>query len=198
MLWNSPRSRLRNHYSSAVKQSLSLENRLAKNPVLKNAYLDTVKTDNDSGYFWILEPTELPETRNEPQWLLPHHPVVNPNKPGKVRRVCNAACEFERHSFNKSLFIGPDLLQNLVKIIFRFREKPFGTSADIEAWFLRGTSPSRRCKMPFGEKINQTTYPRMNTLGIYLKPKTRHHVQILFYDVQPRIMRKNSQSLLEL
>ena len=137
MLWNSPRSRLPNNYRSAVKHFLSLENRLAKNPELKDACSDTIKTDKDSGYTQIIEPTQLQETKNEPQWYLPHHPVINPNKPGKVRRVCNAASEFEGYSLNKSLFICPDLLQNLVGIIFRFREKPFGMSADIEAMFLQ-------------------------------------------------------------
>ena len=146
MLWNSPRSRLPNNYRSAVKQFLSLENRLAKNPEIKDAYSDTIKTDKDSGYIWILEPTELQETKNEPQWYLPHHPVINPNKPGKVRCVCIAASEFEGHSLNKSLFIGPDLLQNSVGIIFRFREKPFGMSADIEAMFLQVQVPPEDAK----------------------------------------------------
>ena len=125
---------------------MSLEIRLAKNPELKDAFSDTIKTDKDSDYIRILEPTELQETRNEPQWYLPHHPEINPNKPGKVRRVCNATSEFEGHSLNKSLFIGPDLLQSLVGIIFRFREKPFGMSADIEAMFLQVQVPSEDAK----------------------------------------------------
>ena len=146
MLWNSPRSRLPNNYRTAVKQFLSLENRLAKNPELKDAYSDTMKTDKDSGYIRIIEPTGLQQTKNEPQWYLPHHPVINPNKPGKVRRVCNAASEFEGQSLNKSLFIGPGLLQNLVGIIFRFREKPFGMSKDIESLFLQVQVPPEDAK----------------------------------------------------
>ena len=66
-------------------------------------------------------------------------------------------------------------------------------SADIEAMFLQVQVPPED-----GEKINQTKYPRLNTLGIYLEPKTRQHVQIILYNVQPQTMRKNSQSLLEL
>ena len=90
MLWNSQRSSLPNNYRSAVKQFLSLKNRLAKNLELKDACSDTIKTNEDSGYFRILEPNELQETRNEPQWYLPHHPVINPNKPGNVRHVRKA------------------------------------------------------------------------------------------------------------
>ena len=76
----------------------------------------------------------------------PHHPAFNPNKPGKVRRVCNAASEFEEHSLNKSLLLGLDLLQNFVGIVFRFRRKPFGTSADIEAMFLQVQFPPEDAK----------------------------------------------------
>ena len=67
MLWNSPRFSFPNNYRSAVKQFVSLENRLSQNPELKDVYSDTIKTDKDSGYIRILEPTELQDTRNEPQ-----------------------------------------------------------------------------------------------------------------------------------
>ena len=33
----------------------------------------------------------------------------------------------------------------------------------------------------------------MNTLGMYFEPMTRQHVNFLFYQVQPKTMRKNSQ-----
>ena len=59
-----------------------------------------------------------------------------------MRRVCNAASEFEGQSLNKSLVIGPDLLQNLVGIIFWFREKSFVMSANIEAMFLQVQVPA--------------------------------------------------------
>ena len=125
---------------------MSLKNRLAKNLELKDAYSDLIKTNDDSGYIRILEPNELQETGNEPQWYLHHHPVINPNKPGKVRHVRNAASDFEGHSLNKSLFIGPDLLQNLVGIIVRFREKPFSTSADIKTMSLQVQVPQEDAK----------------------------------------------------
>ena len=137
---------LPNNYRTAVKQFLSREKRLAKYPELKDAYSGTIKTDKDSSFIRILKPTEIQETRNEPEWYIPHHPVINPNKPGKVRRVCNAANEIEGHSLNKSLFIGPDLLQNLVGINFRFREKSFAMGADIEAMFLQVQVPPEDAK----------------------------------------------------
>ena len=66
-----------------------------------------------------------------------HHPVLNPNKPQKVRRVCNAASKFRRISLNDVLLIGPDLLRSLWGIIFCLREKPVALSADFEEMFLQ-------------------------------------------------------------
>ena len=58
---------------------------------------------------------QQPET--EKTWYLPHHPVVNPKKPGKVRGVANAAANFRGQSLNSNLITGPDLLNNLVGIL---------------------------------------------------------------------------------
>ena len=77
------------------------------------------------------------ESRSEREWYLPHHPVVNPTKPGKVRRVLNGAAKFNSAYLNKSLLTGPDLLQNLIYVLLRFREHPFAVSADIERMFLQ-------------------------------------------------------------
>ena len=65
------------------------------------------------------------------------HPVVNPNKPGKVRRVLNGASKFHGTSLNKSLLVGPDLLQNLIFVLLRFRQHKYAVSADIEGTFLQ-------------------------------------------------------------
>ena len=71
------------------------------------------------------------------EWFLPHHPVVSPNKPGKVRRVLNGASKFHGTSLNKSLLVGLDLLQNLTFVLLRFRQHKYAVSADIEGMFLQ-------------------------------------------------------------
>ena len=62
-------------------------------------------------------------------------------KQEKVGRVCNAAVKYKSCSLNDKLISGPDLLRNLLGIIFRFREKQYAITADIENeckffWFL--------------------------------------------------------------
>ena len=84
------------------------------------------------------------------EWYLPHHPVINPNKPGTVRRVLNGAAKFRGYSLKKSLLTGSDLLQNLVSISLRFRRHAFAVSADIEAMFLQvGVPESDRSSIRF-------------------------------------------------
>ena len=63
--------------------------------------------------------------------------VLNPNKPGKVRRVCNAAAKYKDICLNDKLLAAPDLLHGLIGTIFRFREGPIALTADIESMFLQ-------------------------------------------------------------
>ena len=75
------------------------------------------------------------------KWYLLHHPIVNPKKPGKVRRVCDAAAKFQGSSLNSHLLGGPDLLNNIVGIFMRFREEKVALSGDIEAMFNQVAVP---------------------------------------------------------
>ena len=80
------------------------------------------------------------------QWYLPHHPVINPNKPEKIRRVCNAASRFCRVSLNESLVPGPDLLSDMIGIVLRFRLFCVALTADIEAMFMQIEVPANEQK----------------------------------------------------
>ena len=70
-------------------------------------------------------------------WNLRHHPVVNSNKPGKVRRVENIAAKFKGQSLISNFITGPNLLNNLVGILLRFCENPVATLSDIERMYMQ-------------------------------------------------------------
>ena len=70
-------------------------------------------------------------------WYLPHHPNEDPNKPGKVRRVANAASKFRGQSLNTNLLTGPDLLSSLLGVLVRFRENQIAVLANIEGMFMQ-------------------------------------------------------------
>ena len=121
LLWREEEVKLPNNYS-AMGQLKSLERRLQKDETLRKRYQETIDTDVNAGYVRKVDQTELNETRNRLQRYLPHHPVINPHKPEKIRRVCNAAAKYKGVALNDKLLSGADLLQSLIGIIFRFRE----------------------------------------------------------------------------
>ena len=77
------------------------------------------------------------------EWYLPHHPVLKPNKPGKVRGVCNAASKYKGVCLNDKLLAGPDLLHGLIGTIFRFRERRVALTADMKSMFLQVQVPQQ-------------------------------------------------------
>ena len=142
MLWTDDSVKLLDNYYSSLIQFKSLEQRLSRNLSLKEQYSKTVRDDLEKGYIIEVEKHD-PNCRTPREWYLPHHPVVNPHKPGKVRRVLNGASKFHGHSLNNALLIGPDLLQNLLHVLLRFRKYIFALSADIEGMFLQVGVPEK-------------------------------------------------------
>ena len=69
--------------------------------------------------------------------------MLNPNKPGKMRRVCNAASKYKGLCLNDKLLAGPDLLHGLIGTIFRFLEGPVALTADMESMFLQVQVPEQ-------------------------------------------------------
>ena len=149
MLWAEDNSELPNNFYSASAQLKSLEKRLDKDPELKQRYSKSIAEDIEKGYV-IIVPQEQLNGNSPRDWYLPHHPVLNPNKPGKLRRVLNGAATFHHKSLNSSLLAGPDLLRNLFSVLIRFREHPYAASADIEGMFLQvGVPPADQRSLRF-------------------------------------------------
>ena len=86
MLWIDSKLSLPNNYYSSLAQFKTLKRRLSKDPELRERYAETIREDIRKIY--------PHDPRSDREWYLPHHPVVNPNKPGKVRRVLNGASKF--------------------------------------------------------------------------------------------------------
>ena len=141
MLWSEQESNLPNNYGSALGQHYSLERRFQRDPSLKELYQQSIDTEVEKGFVKILGESEVKGTFGK-EWYLPHQPVLNANKPGKVRRVCNAAEKFKDIYLNDKLLAGPDLLHGLTETIFRFREG-IALTADIESKFLQVQVPER-------------------------------------------------------
>ena len=63
---------------------------------------------------------------DKPLWYLPHHPVMHPLKPGKVRVVFDCAPRYKQASLNQELLQGPDEANRLVGVLSHFRMESVG------------------------------------------------------------------------
>ena len=118
----------------ALKQLDQLDPKLSKIPILKEKCQATLDADLEKGY---VVKVHVSESLTDNVSFLPHHPVTNENKPGKVRRVANASSIFQGQYLNSNLLKGPDLLSNLTGVIMRFRENRIALCADIEQMAMR-------------------------------------------------------------
>lgn len=121
---------LPNNYALALRLFLSQERRFKKDPDYAAGYARVVNGYITAGHAKKVSPSEV---ANTPElWFLPHHGVVTPTKPGKIRVVFNPSARFKGISLNDQLYKGPDLLTSLIGIIMRFRRLPVPISGDIE------------------------------------------------------------------
>ena len=102
-----------------LKQLDQLDQKLSKNPLLNEKFQATRDADLVKRYVVKVHGSE---SLTDNVAFMPHHPVINENKPGKFRRVANASSIFQGQSRNSNLLRGPDLLSNLTGVIMRFRE----------------------------------------------------------------------------
>ena len=100
LLWREDEVKLTKNLYSAMGQLKSLEQRLLKDDMVRKRYQETIDTDVKDGYVRKVQQIELCETIDKLQWYLPHHPVINAQKPEKVRRLCNAAAKYQGVALN--------------------------------------------------------------------------------------------------
>ena len=125
---------LGNNYSVAKRRLDFLTKRFKKDENMHKLYKRNIDEYVDAGYATRLSQAEI-ETRSSKTWYLPHHGVVHPSKPGKIRTVFDAAARHNGYSLNDNLITGPDLLNSLAGILLRFRMFQFPIIADIKAMF---------------------------------------------------------------
>ena len=78
-------------------------------------------------------------------WYLPHHGVYHPNKPGKIKMVFDLREEYKEKCLSKELLRGPDVTNQIIGVLLRFREKHVGLMGDTEAIFPQVKVPGTQC-----------------------------------------------------
>ncbi|CAH8638238.1 unnamed protein product [Schistosoma rodhaini] len=130
---------LPNNRKLAMSRLISLRNRFIRDQRLHKEYINVMAQYVEKGY---AEKASGDFIRCR-VWYLPHHPVFHPKKPNKLRIVFDCAAQYAGTSLNKNLYSGPDLVNNLVDVFTRFRRRPIGLMADIEAMFHQVIVPSQ-------------------------------------------------------
>ena len=119
--------------STALKRLYMVERRLDRDPAYASLYYREMDRFIKNGYA-----KRADEDANRPRiWYLPHFGVTNPNKPGKLRLVFDAAAKTAGISLNDQLDSGPDFLESLPGVLLRFRQYAVAFKADIRDMYLR-------------------------------------------------------------
>ncbi|XP_028042582.1 uncharacterized protein LOC114252282, partial [Bombyx mandarina] len=133
LLWKTDNVSLPDNYNNSLKRLINIENKLDRNPELKQKYTEQMEALVAKGY---AEPAPKTKTENR-TWYLPHFAVLNPLKPEKLRVVHDTAARRRGVALNDMLLKGPDLLQSLPGVIMRFRQHNITVTADIKEMFIQ-------------------------------------------------------------
>ena len=130
--WKPGAPSLDNNRTIAESRLNNLKKRFDKNPDLHENYAAVIHDYLEKGYAGKVDVREM---ESEASWYLPHHAVVHPRKPGKVRVVFDCSASFHGKSLNQQLLQGPDFLNSLVGVLLRFRKEKIAMVSDIKAMF---------------------------------------------------------------
>ena len=132
LLWKD-KSSLPDNRSQALTHLNHLVNRLQKKAEQYKKYNEDIQADLEKGYI-----AKVPFLRQKDTGLyIPHYGLLSPNKPDKIRRICNAKAPQSGISVNYKLFAGPDLLGNMLGRLIRFLQGAIAIRGDIEMMFMQ-------------------------------------------------------------
>ena len=134
-----------------------LQRKLKEDDDLAQLYRKEIQKDLDKGY---IKEINGEQEENNTKWFLPHYGIVSPAKPGKISRIANAASVFNGTCLNDHLLPGPDLLNDLVVIVLRSREKPILITAVIGFFMQVGVRKEDRKFLRFCGTTTSTNHRR--------------------------------------
>lgn len=140
--WKLDPSDLPNNYCQAKAKMISTEIRLQKSPQQAEIYDQQIRDLVTAGSARILSKAETSEYRG-PVFYISHHAVYRDDKPSHpCRLVFNSACPYQGHVMNNYLHKGGDHLNDLIGVIFRWRENLIAILGDVSKMYHQvRTSP---------------------------------------------------------
>ena len=132
--WRSGVTSLPNNRSIALNRLMCLKGRFTKNPSLKKGYVNTIDKYLSKGHASKVN-LSTDKCDDVFVWYLPHHPVIHPYKPSKVRVVFDCTAKCKGMCLNDVLMQGPNLTNSLIGVLTWFRKDRVVLVGDIESMF---------------------------------------------------------------
>ena len=112
----------------------NLKKRFIKDKKTHKEYTSFTEDMIKNGYAEKSDPKANQQSKTR---FIPDHEIYHPSKSGKIRIVFDCSAEYDEVSVNKGSLSGPDLTNQIVGILIRFREDYVVIMADIEAMFYQ-------------------------------------------------------------
>ena len=126
---------LPNNKVAAIAMLKSTERRLAKNNKHSEVYCSQIQDMIERGIARKLSQSEINSYKG-PIFYLSHHEVIKPDSESTpCRIVFNSSANFKGHILNDYWAKGPDLLNNLLGILIRFRENSIALTGDMKKMY---------------------------------------------------------------
>ncbi|XP_046580120.1 uncharacterized protein LOC124287661 [Haliotis rubra] len=126
-----PRKTLPNNKTQAIQRANMLDRSLQKNPEKRKHFMEFMQKIFDNRHAELAPPVQ----EKEECWYLLIFGVYHPEKPSQIRAVFDSSARYKGVSLNEILLQGPDLINELLGILLRFRREPVAILADIQQMF---------------------------------------------------------------
>lgn len=148
---------LPNNRHQAMDRARNFDISLRKDPVKHRHALEFMQALLKNGHAEIAPEPEL----NREYWYLPIFGVYHPQKKDRIRMVFDSSAKCQGISLNDVLMTGPNLMNNLVGVLMRFRLEKIAVIADLQQMFYSFlVHPSHRDYLRFvWYEDNDTTKP---------------------------------------
>ena len=127
--FRNPNLMLPNNKKQAIQRLMGLKRRFMKDKKFFQDYLNFMDNLLRSGYAKRSDASPSGKT------YISRHGVCHPSKPDEIRVVFDCSAEYQGRSINKELLSGPDLTNQIIGVLTKFREQKIAFKADVEAMY---------------------------------------------------------------
>ncbi|XP_046560355.1 uncharacterized protein LOC124269381 [Haliotis rubra] len=130
--------------AQALHRLNGLKKKLSKHKKFQEDYKVFMKDILDKGYAEKVPVSEIHGTPGK-VWYFPHHGVYHPRKPETIRVVFDCTAGYQGVCLNSMLLQGPNLTNNLLRMLLRFPQENIAVMGDIQAMYYQVRVPREDC-----------------------------------------------------